>query len=405
MLHQFIVKYGQNIFGEDVNITLEDQNLALVDNYLNSFYNNSNIDIRLVSDFRYFNDEAYNGVNNLFPESYEYYDSVIDRDILKNDNFPNSYGEYEFDIFTEIDNGNPVVLFLTDGKWELNLENYDNEYVKGYTSLPMGHVAVVYGYVLTENGIYYRCHFGHKVENESYNNNDVWIKTTTFNSYTPKITGGFVIKKFNETHTNEESSYYYDNDGCIMNLPTNEVFETYEEFAVSTGNVEYDNSKEYYYCNCDIPHLLYEKAHIFKFHEFDNTKHIKYCSCGYSINEEHSLYHHTFIDGHYEVCHSCSYSNAHPDGVIYDVVYEMEHSWTCSSCNTSGTNTHTFEFESAGLHSHYSSCTICDYENIVPHGFEFDIWYTRIDDATHLAHCSCCEEEWIENHTTYCPCY
>ena len=189
-----------------------------------------------------------------------------------------------------------------------------------------------------------------------------------------------------------------------MNLPTNNIFETYEEFAVSTGNIEYDNVNEYYYCNCEESHLLHQQEHIFKYKKIDDDKHIKYCDCGYSINENHNTYHYTFTDGHYELCDKCSYSNPHPEGVVYEVLHEMQHSWICSSCNMSGTAAHYFYFESAGLNHHYSFCSICDYENLVPHGTEFDIWYYDIDETTHLAICSCCGEEWIENHTSYCSC-
>lgn len=404
---QFLIKYYHDVeeLNPESDYTFHGSDFQqMIEKYFNTFYNGDIVGLRKVSDFRkeMSVSDYYNSTE--FSQSYEYYESCVDRTLLYNEDIDE---EYELDIVKELDNNNPVIIYI-DGSEPLllNLEKYDGSTIQELSELPTGHAMIAYGYVETETGLYYKCHFGRKEKNGNYTNNEIYIKALN-------IVKGFVFKPFSTPTEQQQSSYYYDNNGCMMNLPTNNVYETYEDFAVDLGNVEYDDEKEYYYCNCEEPHLLYQQNHNMKYRNLDDNNHQKFCDCGYQIEENHETVHTdaTCVE-HYAYCIYCSFTDYHADGISYAVgedpnlVPEHYHTWTCTECNLSGAWTHTLECTSLGSQHHYLECKLCEYAEAVPHGigFNIELWYQRIDENSHEVYCIGCGERWIEEHIN-CDCW
>lgn len=397
--HNFLIEYGSKYVLEESDLVYglyEDQVKDIFSSYINDFYDNSKLQTRYVTDDRVLDDEySY----DFFEEDYEYYESQTNEQLLFDSD---GIFEYELDICKEIDNGNPVLLFLNDFfspySYYSYLENYNGTLDNVMFSSYQGHAVVAYGYVVTEHQIFYKCHMGWKSSDNRYDFNEVYVTTDA-------ICTGIVLKDFSEEDEFvEDSSYVYENNGCKLFIPTNKLFNSLSELAIATKNIDFDTEQEYYYCDCEVGHVLYQRNHIFNYHENDTSTHIKYCSCGYSLIENHDIYHETTGHGHYELCEKCDYYNAHADGVTYTVLEEISHSWSCSICNSSGIINHEYIFTPLDNNIHMTTCSICEYENYVPHGIEFDMWYIRIDNLTHIAHCSCCGQEWIESHIENCWC-
>lgn len=398
--HNFLIEYGSKcVLGENELVygMYKSQVKEILASYLNDFYGNSNLQTRYVVDERVSEGDYSNSV--YFEEDYEFYESQQNEDLLWD---VNNEFIYELDICNEIDNGNPVILFLNNFNapydYYTYLENYNGELdnVK-YTSYE-GHAVVAYGYVVTNGGIYYKCHMGWKNEDGRYNYNSVYVFAGT-------VCEGIILKDFSEQlEVVEDSNYIYENDGCILYMPTNHIFQSYNELVLACNNIDFNDAFEYYYCDCNNEHILYQKGHEFLYHEYTIENHVKYCKCGFSLIESHSLYHDTYYDGHYELCSECSYQNVHSSSVTYMCLEETKHIWICSECNLNGVAYHTYVFESIDNQFHKTNCLICDYENYVPHGVEFDMWYYRIDNQYHTAYCSCCGENWIEAHNSNCLC-
>ena len=419
LFHQFLIDY----FNEYINLDNEYKYSIgfaslhrTIEGYLEQYYLNSSlVDIRCVSDYRYHYssdleyyqneiDSDIQSTSDVFEFSYEYYEAQRNKNILKNEDYSL---EYEFDILKEIDKGNPVLIIAKeDDEVEINYEDYHGNKVLKKIELPGYHAMIAYGYVQTENGIYYRCHYGNKMPYSTFNNNDIYFKSDD-------IVTGYVLKRFNTETNVESSSYYYDNGECLINLPTDEIYETYDEFVKNEGNVEFNNTTEYYYCNCETKHLLYQCGHNYHYRKIDDSTHQKYCHCGYNYIENHTIEHTTSTTyDHYAYCIDCSYHDYFAEGIIYYVgedpynMPEHYHTWSCSLCNLSGVYNHTLEFESLGENYHQMNCKYCDYQDLAPHGcgYNVEIYYNKIADDMHLAYCIGCKEEWIETHIG-CNCH
>lgn len=417
--HQFLLNlYNENNVSNDgYSYSVHSDKIPrFIELYLNRYYTNGElVGLRYVSDYRkyydsdleYYRNECTLNVSSadeVFNQSYEYYEQQLDRSNLIREDLEI---EYALDIFKEIDNGNPVLLIAeSNEEIELNYEDYYGNSELKNIFLSGGHAMIAYGYVQTEDGIYYRCHYGNKMPYSSYNNNDIYFKSD-------EVVTGYVLKYFGDETNVESSSYYYDNGECLINLPTDEIYETYDEFVKNEGNVEFNNTTEYYYCNCEEKHLLYQCGHNYHYRKIDDSTHQKYCHCGHIEDENHTIKHTTSTTyDHYAYCDYCTYYDYFIDGITYYVgedpygIPEYYHTWSCSVCNLSGVYNHALEFESLGENYHRMNCRYCEYSDVAPHGcgYNVEIYYNKIGDNLHTAYCIGCKEEWIETHIG-CNCH
>lgn len=414
---QFLLSYGSTILNDDGEILYGlsyDQIDSVLEQYLNNYYDGDcNIGVRKVTNERYAYPENDYNLKYGFDNTYNYYKNQSNRNnLIVNAGTANEY-EFELDIKKELDNNNPVLLCFTtsfvDGyNFQGYLETPGENVINVNNPGVGGHAVIAYGYVETETGVFYKCHMGwkNKVGENTYN--EIYVSATG-------LVNGYVLKLFDSPNSDQESSYYYENDNCLMNLPTNNTYTTFEEFLLEKTNIVYENDIEYYYCTCGLNHLIYQKnhEHNLKYRDLDDGRHRKYCICGYDVEEEHEIVH-TGVDcvEHYAYCIYCSFEDYHADGITYfvgedpNLIPEHFHTWTCSICNLSGAWTHTLEGTSLGSSYHYLECKICEYEEAVPHGmgYNIELWIYKIDENTHSVLCIGCGETWIEEHTDSCMC-